>query len=338
MSRNRSAVVHGAGRPRRRFGLPAAIAIIIALPLIGTSGYWHSVMILCALNVLLAMSLNLILGYAGQLNLGHSAFYGVGAYVSTLLISNANLNFWVAVLCGAAAAALIGVVLALFAGRLRGHYLGIASLGLGVITYEVLTNWESVTQGPLGIYGILPPPSLHLGPLTIDFGNQTCLFYLIAAIGVLVFLLIKNIISSPVGHTLLALRGDEVSAASLGINTQLWKIFVFGLGGAIGGLAGGFYPGYVGTLVPDAFNIIESFFLLAMVIVGGSGTLIGPIIGAIILTVLPEILRGIGDWRLLVYGLLLTLVVLFIPGGFVQIGVMLKRRFTRALRPNVGGS
>jgi branched-chain amino acid transport system permease protein len=156
------------------------------------------------------------------------------------------------------------------------------------------------------------------------------LFYLIAGIGLAVYILLDNLVRSPIGQTLRAIREDEVSAASLGVGTQFWKIFVFGLGGAIAGLAGGFYPGYVGTLVPDAFNIIEAFFMLAMVIVGGSGTMTGPVIGAIILTILPELLRDIGDWRLLVYGLSLTLVVLFLPGGIVQGTLSLRTKLRRA--------
>lgn len=307
------------GKHRHRWlGLLATVLIIVVLPFLITSAYWRGIMILCTLNIMLAMSLNLILGYAGQLNLGHSAFYGVGAYVSTLLIKDLGLNFWGAVLCGSVAAALVGVVLALFAGRLRGHYLGIASLGLGVITYEVLMNWSDVTSGPLGIYGILPPPSIDLGAFVLDFENPMMLFYLMAAIALLVFVVLGNLVRSPIGYTLRSVREDEVSAGSLGVWPQLWKIFVFGFGGAIAGLAGGFYPGFVGTLVPQAFNIVESFFMLAMVIVGGAGTMLGPVIGAILLTVLPELLRGIGDWRLLVYGLSLTLVVLFLPGGIVQ--------------------
>ena len=128
--------------------------------------------------------------------------------------------------------------------------------------------------------------------------------------------------------TLRAIREDEVSAASLGINRALWKAFAFGVGAAIAGLAGCFYPGFVGTLVPDAFAIVESFTMMAMVIVGGMGTMIGPVVGAIVLTFLPELLRGFGELRLMIYGLALTLVVLFMPGGIVQAWTKLKARIS----------
>jgi branched-chain amino acid transport system permease protein len=201
--------------------------------------------------------------------------------------------------------------------RLRGHYLAIASLGFAVITYQVLINWEDVTEGVRGIYGITPPVA-----------NTTSLFYVVAGIALAVYLLLDNLVRSPIGETLRAIREDEVSAASLGVNGAIWKAFAFGLGAAIAGLAGCFYPGFVGTLVPDAFGIVESFTMMAMVIVGGMGTMIGPVIGAILLTFLPEVLRGVGELRLMIYGLSLMLVVLFMPGGIVQAWSSLRARFS----------
>ena len=302
---------------RRVTGTLVAIAVVAALPWLITTPYWRGIMVLCAMNVMLALSLNLVLGYTGQLNLGQSAFFGIGAYVSTILVKTWGWNFWLAALAAVGAAGLLGLVLAAFAVRLRGHYLAIASLGFAVITYQVLVNWEKVTEGVRGIYGIRPP-----------VGGTIALFYLVAGIALAVYVLLDNLVRSPVGDTLRAIREDEVSAASLGVNAALWKAFAFGLGAAIAGLAGCFYPGFVGTLVPDAFNIVESFTMMAMVIVGGMGTMAGPVIGAIVLTFLPELLRGFGELRLLVYGLALTLVVLFMPGGIVQAWVALKRKFT----------
>jgi branched-chain amino acid transport system permease protein len=297
----------------------AAVAIIAVLPLAFTDSYWRTNLIVCAINVLLAIGLDFILGYAGQLNLGQSAFYGIGAYVSTLLIMRLGVPFWPAFICGVVLAGVSGMLLSVFAVRLRGHYLAIASLGFAVITYQILLNWISLTQGPLGIYAIQPPPPLALPGLpAIDFSNLASLFYLVAGFALLAYLLLDQLVRSPIGETLTAIREDEVSAASLGINCAAWKVFAFGIGSGVAGAAGCFYASFVGTLVPDAFFITESFTILAMVIVGGMGTLIGPVFGAILLTVLPELLRGIGDLRLVVYGVTLTLVVLFMPGGMVQ--------------------
>src|SRR4051794_5695519 len=302
-----------ASATRRLWFLGTAL-VIAALPLVLTGNYWQTNLTVCAINVLLALGLDFILGYAGQLNLGQSAFYGIGAYVSTLLITKLGVPFWASFAAGVAFAGLAGMVLALFAVRLRGHYLVIASLGFAVITYQILLNWISLTQGPLGIYAIPPPPPI--GP--VSFRNPVALFYLVAAFTLLVYFILDQLVRSPIGEALTAVREDDVSAASLGINAAAWKVFAFGVGAAVAGAAGCFYATFVGTLVPDAFFITESFTILSMVIVGGMGTLIGPVWGAILLTLLPELLRDLGDLRLVVYGLALTLVVLFMPGGLVQ--------------------
>lgn len=312
----------------RWVGYLLAVAVIAILPLVFNDTYWRTNLTVCAINVLLAIGLDFILGYAGQLNLGHSAFYGLGAYVSTLLIVKLGVPFWIAFIAGVAFAGIAGIFLSLFAVRLRGHYLAIASLGFAVIVHQILLNWISLTQGPLGIYGIAPPPPLVIdGIVVADFRNLAAFFYLVAGFAFLSYILLSQLVLSPIGETLTAIREDEVSAASLGINGTAWKVFAFGVGSAIAGAAGCFYASFVGTLVPDAFFINEAFNILAMVIVGGMGTLIGPVFGAILLTVLPEVLRGFGDLRLVVYGAALTFVVLFIPGGLAQAARVLGEKF-----------
>ena len=212
------------------------------------------------------------------------------------LITKLGVPFWIAFACGVLLAGLAGMLLSIFAVRLRGHYLAIASLGFAVITYQILLNWISLTQGPLGIYAIPPPPPLTIPGLpAIEFSNLANLFYLTGGFALLTYILLDQLVRSPIGETLTAIREDEVSAASLGINCQKWKVFAFAISSAVAGAGGCFYASFVGTLVPDAFFITESFTILAMVIVGGMGTLIGPVLGAILLTVLPELLRGIGD-------------------------------------------
>lgn len=317
-------------RSLRGWAYLAAAVVIALLPMFFTDSYWRTNLIVCAINVMLAIGLDFILGYAGQLNLGQSAFYGIGAYVSTLLIMRLGVPFWPAFAGGVLAAGLAGTLLSLFAARLRGHYLAIASLGFAVITYQILLNWISLTQGPLGIYAIAPPPPLHIPGLPeIAFSDLGSMFYLTAGFALLCYVLLDQLVRSPVGETLTAIREDEISAASLGINCQTWKVFAFATGSAVAGAAGGFYASFVGTLVPDAFFITESFTILAMVVVGGMGTLVGPVFGAILLTVLPELLRGIGDLRLIVYGVAVTLVVLFMPGGMVEAARLLAVRLRR---------
>lgn len=314
--------------PARRWPMIVCAAIVMAvLPFVLSTPYWRGILIICAMNVMLALSLNLILGYTGQLNLGQSGFFAIGAYVTTVLVKSYGWNFWGAALIAIICAGLVGLLLAAFSVRLKGHYLGIASLGFAVIAYQILLNWESVTEGVRGIYGIMPPSPIRIPGLPeIGFGNPVTLFWLVGGLALLVYIVVDNLIRSPVGETLRAIREDEVSASSLGINPAKWKAFAFGIGSAIAGLAGCFYPGFVGTLVPDAFGIVESFTMMAMVIVGGMGTMIGPVVGAIVLTCLPELLRDFGELRLMVYGLALTLVVLFMPGGIVQGAQILRAR------------
>jgi branched-chain amino acid transport system permease protein len=320
----------------RRWWLIVSVIVISILPSVLQDSYWRANLIVCAINVMLAIGLDFILGYAGQLNLGHSAFYGIGAYVSTLLIMKLGVPFWAAFLCGILLSGTAGMALSIFAVRLRGHYLAIASLGFAVIVHQVLVNWISLTQGPLGIYGIKPPPAIALPGLpAVSFGDSANMFYLVAGFALLFYILLDRLVRSPIGETLTAIREDEVSAASLGINCTAWKVFAFGIGSAVAGAAGAFYASFVGTLVPDAFIITESFTILAMVIVGGIGTLIGPVWGAILLTVLPEVLRGFGDFRLVLYGVALTLAVLFMPGGMMQAAQVFRAQFA-FLRSKLG--
>src|SRR5436190_2505247 len=196
----------------RRAGYLIAAAAIALLPVSFQDSYWRTNLTICAINVMLAIGLDFILGYAGQLNLGQSAFYGIGAYVSTLLIMKLGVPFWIAFGCGVLLSGIAGMLLSLFAVRLRGHYLAIASLGFAVITYQILLNWISLTQGPLGIYAIPPPPVLQLPGLpVIGFRNLANLFYLVAGFALLAYFLLDQLIRSPIGETLTAIREDEVS-------------------------------------------------------------------------------------------------------------------------------
>src|ERR1700737_5430225 len=223
----------------RRVGYLIAAAVIALLPLIFQDSYWRTNLTVCAITVMLAIGLDFILGYAGHLNLGHCAFYGIGAYASTLLITRLGVPFWIAFACPLAVAGAAGMALAMFAVRLGGHYLAIASLAFAVIVHQVLLNWISLTQGPLGIYGIAPPPPLAVPGLpAIDFTDLANLFYLVAGFALLAYVLLDQLVRSPVGETLTAIREDEVSAASLGMNCRAWKVFAFAVGSAVAGGAG----------------------------------------------------------------------------------------------------
>lgn len=309
-----------------------ALLIVMVLPSIITGSFWQQVLILALLNVSLAMSLNLVVGYTGLLALGHGAFFGVGAYTSAILTTTYEWPFWWAFLAGGLAAGLCGMVLAAFTLRLKGHYLAIATLGFAVIVYSTLMNWIAVTRGPQGIPGIPGPPNIPLGSgSTLDFDVKAAYLLLAGVFAIFWYVVIRRIIKSPMGDALTAIREDEVSALSLGIRSFAWKSYAFTLSAVIAGLTGGLYAGYVGILEPSTFILTVSFTLLAMVIVGGSGTLLGPVIGALVLTAAPEALRNVGaEYRLILYGLALTLTVLFFPRGLAGIGTLVRSRFSRS--------
>src|SRR6201984_2097476 len=232
-------------RPERgwigRRGWHVGVLIFIALaPLVFQDSYWRTNLIVCSINIMLAIGLDFILGYAGQLNLGHSAFYGIGAYASTLLITKLGVPFWVAFVLAITLSGIAGMALSIFAVRLRGHYLAIASLGFAVIVHQILLNWISLTQGPLGIYAIKPPPDIVLpGVPVISFSSLPNLFYLVAPFAFLFYVPLDQVVRSPIGETLAAIREDEVSASSFGINCTAWKVFAFGIGSALAGAGGG---------------------------------------------------------------------------------------------------
>src|SRR5258707_13948456 len=227
---------------KRRWWLLIAVVVVAILPLVFQDSYWRTNLIVCAINVMLAIGLDFILGYAGQLNLGHSAFYGIGAYASTLLIIKLGVPFWIAFGAGMALSGAAGMALSLFAVRLRGHYLAIASLGFAVIVHQVLLNWISLTQGPMGIYAIKPPPDIALPGLpVISFGNTANMFYLVASFAFLFYLLLDQLVRSPIGETLKAIREDEISASAFGINCTAWKRFPFGIGSPVPGPPGAFF-------------------------------------------------------------------------------------------------
>src|SRR5215211_7187863 len=185
-------------RSNRRWWFLAAAISIAVLPLVFQDSYWRTNLIICAINVMLAIGLDFILGYAGQLNLGHSAFYGIGAYASTLLIMKLGVPFWMAFVCAVVSSGAAGMALSIFAVRLRGHYLAIASLGFAVIVHQVLLNWISLTQGPLGIYAIKPPPEIALpGLAVLSFSNTANMFYLVAGFALLFNLLLDQLVRSP---------------------------------------------------------------------------------------------------------------------------------------------
>lgn len=276
----------------------------------------HIANMMC-IYAILALSLNLLVGYTGLPSLCHAAFFGIGAYIYTLTTLGTGTPFF-----GAAAVSIVGAVLLSFfislpSLRLSGDYFVLASLAFQTIIFSVLHNWVELTQGPFGIPDI-PSPSI------LTFRLDTPARYLLLSVAVTVAsaVLLHWLGRSPFGRVLKAIREDEIAVVSLGKNTKVFKIVAFAIAGGFAGLAGAIFAGYIGYIDPTSFTLTESVFIISLVIVGGSGNTLGPIIGTFILLLLPEVLRSIGipdsiapNLRLIIYSVLIVLVMRFRPQG-----------------------
>lgn len=287
-----------------------AIALSVIFPLIVSSPYVLHVVILALIYAVLAASLNLVTGYSGLLSLGHQAFFGIGAYTSALLAVDLHVTFPLALLAAGLLAAVAAYIIGSITLRFRSAYFVISTIAFAEMLRLVSLNWYSLTRGPLGIANI-PPPSL--GPLVFD--NQIKAYYLILIITLLLVFITYRFINSHFGRVLVGLRDAEYVAKAVGINPKKYLVLSVIVGGFMAGIAGSFYAHYVKFLSPDVFYFAVAVNLIIMVIGGGIGTIVGPILGAFVFTVVPELLRASDQYRLILYGLMLVVIVRFVPGG-----------------------
>lgn len=281
--------------------------------------YLLHILILINIYIIIAISLNLIAGYSGILSIAHAAFYGVGAYAAALLAVHFGTPFLLNVLFAMAAAGMVAAIVAVPSLLIHDDYLVIATFGFQMILFSIFNNWVSLTRGPLGIPGI-PQPNI--------FGWQVSshveFLILTGILAAIVYGFARRLVHSPFGRALKALREDEVFAQSLGKNVTRYKIQVFVIGGALAAISGALYAHYVTFIDPTSFTILESIFMISLVIVGGAGSLRGSIAGAAVLIVIPELLRFLGmpnaiaaNMRQILYGTLLVLFMLFRPQGLL---------------------
>lgn len=279
--------------------------------------YLFHILIMIFIYLILSLSLNLVVGYTGLLSLCHAAFYGIGAYTTTLLMMHLNINFFLALLIGIIVSISISFIVSIPSLRLKGDYFLLSTLGFQIIIFSILYNWIDLTRGPYGIPGI-PRPNL--------FGfeiNSIPAFLLLALIISGIVLLINYLLYySPFGRVLKAIREDEMAVLALGRNTMDFKVSAFAIGAGIAAISGGLYAVYVTYIDPTSFTLDESIFIISIVLLGGSGNLRGPIIGTIFMIILPELLRFIGmpdtiapNVRQMIYGVILVYLMLKRPQG-----------------------
>ncbi|NUO80374.1 branched-chain amino acid ABC transporter permease [candidate division KSB1 bacterium] len=281
--------------------------------------YLLHILILINIYIIIAISLNLIAGYTGILSIAHAAFYGVGAYVAALFAVNYGTPFLLNLIVAMAMAGAVAAVVAFPSLRIHDDYLVIATFGFQMILFSIFNNWVGLTRGPLGIPGI-PQPNIFGFAIT----SHVEYLALSGVCALAVYFFAKRVIESPFGRVLKAIREDEIFTQALGKNVTRYKILVFVMGGALVAIAGALYAHYVTFIDPTSFTILESIFMISIVIVGGAGSLKGSVIGAAVLIVLPEMLRFLGmpnaiaaNMRQIIYGALLVVMMIFRPKGLV---------------------
>ena len=290
--------------------LIAAIAIIL-FPFMIRNNYVLHISIVLGIYLILGVSLNIVTGVANELDLGHAAFFGIGAYVSSLFAQNIFNNFWIGLLSAALISLVFGFILGIPSLRIRGDYLAIVTLGFNEIVRYVLLNWQSVTNGPMGIHSIKTPSIFGY-----SFNTKQALFYLIYALVLVTIILMSRISKSRFGRALVGIRENEIAALSMGINTGYYKIWAFAITAAFAGVAGSLFAHYMSFISPMNFTSNESILILCMVVLGGKGSLIGSIVGVSVLLLLPEILRSVSMYRMLIYGMVLIFMMVYRPNGF----------------------
>ena len=299
-------------------GHPAlSIAVLLALWFVPASADRATVQLLSfvMINILLAQSINLLTGIAGQISLGHAGFFAIGAYGSAVLTKSAGLPVILAVPCAVVLAAAAGWLLAIPAGRVKEFYLAMMTAGFGLLTYEILKEWTDVTGGVMGLSAVPSPTLKNLVVLGVRLEALDYFRVLLVATAVVLWLL-RNFVQSAHGRALFAIQASEIAAGSIGISPGVAKRRAYTISTAIAGLAGAFYAHLVGYLGPDSFTIQRSVEVLVMAIVGGIGTIVGPILGAMLFSWLPEKLQAFAAWQFMVYGLILMGVFLLFRKGF----------------------
>ena len=290
-------------------------AAIFIFPLVDRNPYHIDVMVSAGIFILLALGLNVIVGNAGILNLGYAAFFAVGAYTYALVNLHWHIPFWLGLWISALTGTIFGMLLAFPALRLGGDYLAIVTLGAGEIVRIALNNLDTITGGPNGLLGI-DHPSLLI--LKYQFGVKSEPYYFLVLFLILGFIFVlRRLESSRLGLAWNALREDELAASCMGINTAWAKLSAFAVGGFIAGVAGCVFAGKQGTISPDSFDFVVSMMVLAMVVLGGLGSIRGVILGALILSLLPEFLRRFEIYRMFLFGLAMILMMLFRPQGIL---------------------
>ena len=293
------------------YGLLALSVVLVGVFV--ENPYYLQLLTFIGINTLLALGLNMLMGYAGQISLGHAAFYGIGAYTSAILTTNHGFSPWAALPCAIGLAALVALLVGLPTLKLSGYYLGMGTLGFGMIGFIVFREWDVLTGGASGFVGI---PSLTLGPLDLTMGANY--LYLVWGIVLITIVLCRRLIRSRMGRALRAIHDSENAARAVGVHTMALKLRIFVFSAALAALCGSLYAHYVTFISPGSFDFIASIRMVTMVVIGGMASIWGALLGAGLLTMLPEWLHAFSDFEMIVYGLIMMLVMIVMPQGLTR--------------------
>ncbi len=311
MKRKFNASIGSLNKEQKTLWIIAGIAVLAFLfaPAVIES-YFLRIVSLALIYLILTTGLNIIAGYTGQVSLGQAGLYGIGAYTGAILAAKLGLPFWICLPAAMAVAGLFGLVLGAPTLKVSGHYLALITIGFGVIVEKILVEWQSLTGGPMGL--AVPAVTLFGHPL-----SEQEFYYLSLGLCLLTLWITNNIIRSYFGRAFSAIRDNELAASCMGINLTRYKLLAFVLSAVLAGAAGCLYAFYSAFISPDSFSFSLSIFFLLTIIVGGAGTIVGPIIGTLLLVIIPEYLHFLDKHRLTIYGALLIVSVIGLPQGIV---------------------
>ena len=292
--------------------LIVALAVAIALPLAINTRYVTTIMINCAIYGILALSLNLMSGILGITSIGHAAFYGIGAYTAAIFAKQYGVNFLLTIPAAAIVSALVAVLLGLPIMRSTGKHLAIITLGFCEIMRIIELNWMGLTNGPLGISGI---PGFTL--FGVKMRSMSAKYLIALALLVLTYYIVSAIKNSRTGRAILSIRDNEIASEAMGVNVYYYKVMIFAVSAALAGVAGAYYAHYISFIDPKSFTFDQSILILSMVILGGMGSIPGSVIGAVLLSAIPELLRGLQDYRQIFYGAVIVLLMVLKPNGIL---------------------
>src|SRR5579871_721611 len=300
--------------------LAAVIAAVMAIPLLTQDAYIIQLLNIAILNAIVVLGLNFVTGWAGQINFGQAAFYGLGAY-ATAIATKSGLPWITAPILSTVVVIAASLMLGLPTMRLRTYYLAMTTIGFGEIVRLIIVHWEPVTGGTSGLRAIPPISIFGLGP-----EGEVQHFYILFATLALAIVVAARIRQSALGRAMIATRDSEIAAEQSGVDTTRTKLIAFMIGAVYAGLAGCLYASSVRFISPDSFSGTQAILLMTMLIVGGMGSIAGCVFGAVALTILPEALRFLGQWYLVLYGLGVIAVIVLAPGGLASMGARLQWR------------